>query len=84
MFNNSNSGIDETEFITTEATVPYILPFVQTEHRNARYKFTCAGSFIFVIGIERAVCCTVIALIALVLTWLGIQHSMVVLPLSAR
>jgi len=38
MFDIANSGVNKRKFINF-ATVPYILPFVQTELRDARHKF---------------------------------------------
>jgi len=53
--NTTNSMVKSIKFIAL-ATVPGILPLVDTELRNVTYKFTCwkVGSCIFVIGKQTA------------------------------
>jgi len=49
MLDNANRGVNRMKFISL-ATVPYILPFVKTEHGIS----SRAESLIFVMGKERA------------------------------
>jgi len=71
------------KFITV-TTVPHLLPFVKAELGDLR-KNSPAGSFIFVMGNERADLAAMSALsLSTMLTWLSIQHKIIVLPLLVR
>ena len=42
MLDNANSEVNVMKFNALETVpIPYILPFVQTELRDTRHKFTC-------------------------------------------
>ena len=63
LFDNANSGVNRMKFITL-ATASYILPFVQTELRDARYEFTCWKLHICNGQRKSWFCCSVSPLIA--------------------
>jgi len=72
MFNNTNIGANRMKFITL-TRISYIPSFIQTELTDKKYKFTCAGSFIFVMRKERAAFAAMSAVsLPRILTWLGI------------
>jgi len=48
-----SGGVNRIKFVTF-AAIPYIVPSVQTELRGARCSYAGTGSFIFVMGKERA------------------------------
>ena len=83
MLDNANSEVNVMKVTALETVpIPYILPFVQTELRDTRHKFTC---WKLVMDEENADFAAVSAFsLPPMLTWLDIQHKVTVLPLLAR
>jgi len=73
MRHRANCGVNRMKVITL-TTVSYLLPFVKAELGDLRKKSSHAGSFMFVMGNERADLAAVSALsLPTMLTWLGIR-----------
>jgi len=77
----ANCGVNRMKFITLTTISCHSL----RQNLETLGKSSAAGSFIFVMGNERADMAAVWALsLPTMLTWLGIQHKIIVLPLLVR